>query len=584
MISVILYGRNDNYGYNLHKRAALSFNCIAEVLEDEADEILFVDYNTPNDFPTFPEAIQDTLTDKAKRRLRVLRVRPHIHDKYRVKTRLIALEPISRNIAVRRSNPANRWVLSTNTDMIFVPRHRLSLTAIVRALPAAFYHAPRIEIPETLWEGLDRTKPIDVIETVREWGSTLHLNEIVKGSPTILYDGPGDFQLMERDVLFEIQGFHEEMILGWHVDSNIAKRLLLHYGSIGDLGNDVYGYHCDHTRQITPAHSSNRTENDWRRFVDDVTRSDIPEQRDTWGCPDEEIEEIRLGRDNSTTYVSALRAAIGEPLTEPYQALYTGAEYGKSKYDPRHVLPFLADLFVCSPRNTNIGWIGRPNEMLRMFAEVWHRLGFTGRVLVDDSLAQETTLNSIIEPADTAAILARADAFVFDFPTPDSRDEVADGDGDDRQTIRLLRGFLPKIVRAEHKRLRGGVPLRQVIAINAINNDQESFVIGFVAAGLTPFGTRMRHGYVLPPAEPMRAVRELTLGRVGLALAEAGWPASGGAPEACGGRGRDQREEGRACRLLYRHPRRRAGSHPRAGRAAPRADRARPVVLAAAAQ
>ena len=57
MISAILYGRNDNYGYNLHKRAALSFNCIAEVL-DETDEIIFVDYNTPDDFPTFPEAIK----------------------------------------------------------------------------------------------------------------------------------------------------------------------------------------------------------------------------------------------------------------------------------------------------------------------------------------------------------------------------------------------------------------------------------------------------------------------------------------------------------------------------------------------
>lgn len=54
MISVILYGRNDSYGYNLHKRAALSFNCIAEMLDAPDDEILFVDYNTPDDFPTFP--------------------------------------------------------------------------------------------------------------------------------------------------------------------------------------------------------------------------------------------------------------------------------------------------------------------------------------------------------------------------------------------------------------------------------------------------------------------------------------------------------------------------------------------------
>ena len=67
MFSVIIYGRNDSHGYNLHKRAAISFNALAEVMSDPDDEILFVDYNTPDDHPTFPEAIHDTLTDKAKK-------------------------------------------------------------------------------------------------------------------------------------------------------------------------------------------------------------------------------------------------------------------------------------------------------------------------------------------------------------------------------------------------------------------------------------------------------------------------------------------------------------------------------------
>ena len=61
MISVIVYGRNDSHGYNLHKRAAISFNCIAEVLTHKDDEIIFVDCNTPDDMPTFPEAIADTV-------------------------------------------------------------------------------------------------------------------------------------------------------------------------------------------------------------------------------------------------------------------------------------------------------------------------------------------------------------------------------------------------------------------------------------------------------------------------------------------------------------------------------------------
>ncbi len=151
MISLVLYGRNDNYGYNLHKRAALSLNCMAEVLTGQDDEILFVDYNTPDDFPTFPEAIQDTLTASAKAKLRILRVRPEVHRRlFAKKTHLIALEPISRNAAIRRSNPNNRWILSSNTDMIFVPREGRSLTDAVAGLQDGFYCAPRLEIPKPL--------------------------------------------------------------------------------------------------------------------------------------------------------------------------------------------------------------------------------------------------------------------------------------------------------------------------------------------------------------------------------------------------------------------------------------------------
>ena len=107
MISIVLYGRNDNYGYNLHKRAALSLNCMAEVLTDSSDEILFVDYNTLDDFPTFPEAIRDTLTERARKMLRIFRVRPRIHQRFKSKTHLSALEPVARNVAVRRSSTSS---------------------------------------------------------------------------------------------------------------------------------------------------------------------------------------------------------------------------------------------------------------------------------------------------------------------------------------------------------------------------------------------------------------------------------------------------------------------------------------------
>src|SRR5262249_32503379 len=151
----------------------------AEALSEPEDEILFVDYNTPNDLPTFIEAIYDTLTDKAKSRLRVFRIRPELHARLVGRTHLAALEPHSRNIAIRRSNPRNRWVLLTNTDMIFIPRDKgPGLSDAVRDLPDALYILPRFELPEPLWESFPRGDPAWVMQACEELGLKLHLNEI----------------------------------------------------------------------------------------------------------------------------------------------------------------------------------------------------------------------------------------------------------------------------------------------------------------------------------------------------------------------------------------------------------------------
>ena len=128
---------------------------------------------------------------------------------------------------------------------------------------------------------------------------------------SFLYDGPGDFQLLLRDDLFENHGFNEGMLLGWHVDLNIAERMRLKYGKVGDLGQQVYGYHCDHTRQVTLMHSHARVQNDWRLWCDAVETSGIPEQAETWGCANDAIEEVRLAADPLAAYMRAHREASG---------------------------------------------------------------------------------------------------------------------------------------------------------------------------------------------------------------------------------------------------------------------------------
>jgi hypothetical protein len=503
MISIVLYGRNDSYGYNLHKRAALGLNCMAEVLSHPDDEILFVDYNTPDDHPTFPEAIADTLTARAAARLRVLRVRPPLHDRFAPRTHLKALEPVARNVAVRRSNPRNRWILSTNTDMIFVPRTAATLSDIAAELAPGFYHLPRFELPESLWEGFDRRDPAGVIESVRRFGRTLFLNEIVYGAPSIKYDAPGDFQLVARDDLFRIHGFNEEMLLGWHVDSNLAKRLFLMYGVVGDVVDRLFGYHCDHTRQITPMHRHGAPSNDQYTFIDSVTEPALPAQAATWGCPGDEIEEIRLDASASRVYLDGLAATLEGAWEQPAEAFYTPDSFGRTAYDARHVLPFLVDLFASVPRTWSVAWIGARPDTFRMFCRVWRSFG--GGPVALAAWAAPLIAPDVpagVRIATHEALDEGAHVYVFDFGAPSESGEPLGVDADPRELDRvcgsLMRESFRELVRAERARMRAGGEPRRIVCVDAVHNPYETLTREEITVALMPFASRLRHGYALP--------------------------------------------------------------------------------------
>jgi hypothetical protein len=383
MFSVILYGRNDSHGYNLHKRAAISFNALAEVMSDPDDEILFVDYNTPEDHPTFPEAIHDTLTEKAKKVMRILRVRPEQHAHLKSKTHLVALECQSRNVALRRSNPNNRWILYTNTDMLLVPRTEgESLSDILGAVPDGFYQIPRFELPEMLWEAaFDRRDPAENLRKLRDWSVRFHLNQVVHNFMPMKYDALGDFQAALREDMFAIHGFDEEMILGWHCDSNLAARLALYRGRVDTLIDKLFGYHCDHTRVAAANNKGRQTKmNDQDRYIWDISTPYLPAQAETWGWPDVTIEEVRLDRDTSYQRFTAGLDAAMEPATVPYTT--TSLEwqlYDDLSYDLTHTLPFVCDQVVTFPRSTSVMIVATRAEFVTRFAKAWQGMGFVGR-------------------------------------------------------------------------------------------------------------------------------------------------------------------------------------------------------------
>jgi hypothetical protein len=492
MISVVLYGRNDSHGYNLHKRAALSLNAIAATLDHADDEILFVDYNTPDDLPSFPEAIQDTLTPQAQARLRILRVRHARHRRLGIETRLQAIEPIARNVALRRSNPANRWVLSTNTDVVPATTRGESLSALAAGLPAGFHGAPRVDIPETLWETLDRRDAQACIAAMRDWGRRFHLDDFVRGQDFFGYDNPGDFQLAERADLVAIDGFDEAMVLGWHVDSNLARRLWLNHGPPGDLADRLVCYHCDHTRQATFGHQQATSQNSFEDFVHRVERPDLPHQRGRWGLAGEEVEEIRLPAGAGARYIAGLDAALPEPLEQPLQSRYTPESFGRSDAPAGHILPYLLDLIASQPPSTRIAWFGQDGSGLCRLVRALDGADFASKVLVEAGGEVVSGLPAdLVEPGPRDGMLAAADLVILDFTGVAGEDAALTG-----PACRLLDAFWA--VRA-HERARLADPLappRLIVGVNVVHSPFEPIFTWNLGAVKSPFSARLRHGYI----------------------------------------------------------------------------------------
>jgi hypothetical protein len=493
VISVIVYGRNDTHGYNLHRRAALSLNCLAETLDAPGDEIVFVDYNTPDELPTFIEALADTLTDRCLGLLRVLRVPAALHkQRFASRTHLPAIEPVARNAAVRRAHPSNRWLLSTNTDMIFLPQSDQSLSELCEQLPDAFYGLPRFELPEWLWERLPRTDPRRAISQIRRLGPGLRLDE-----PTlnewIRFDAPGDFQLILREDFIAIDGLDEEMLLGYHVDSNLNRRMLLHRGSIESLESQLAGYHCNHNRERTIYHGAARVENDAARFVFEIERADLPAQRESWGLVDAELEEVAIGDRSGESLASAVVSAIPS-IEGPPTASDTERVPFELTYDSAHVLPFIVDLFAVSPPDTVVAYIGANPSLERMLADVVAELGFAGPLEVADP-SDVSSVDRIADSADAFVVDLGVDASLVTSPPP-----TLNGYEPAPFPVRLDLVFsaLERLVELERARLGRGDHPRPLMLVHSATVFWRSYILAHLDCSYTTVHSRVRRATVRP--------------------------------------------------------------------------------------
>ena len=290
MISVVVYGRNDSHGYNLQQRATLSLNSIAQALTHPDDEIIFVDWNSEIGLPSFPVTIDDVLTDQCRSLLRIIRVPSALHQSFADgRTQKPTIEPVARNVGVRRANTRNPWILSTNTDVLL--RVDIgSLSSIAENLSGHYYATPRFEVPEWIWESLPRHDPVKAANLLEsQFAGVLPLS-VVRSSRENLFDAPGDFQLVRRKALESIGCFDETMIHGWHVDSNLAVRMARAFGEPESLEQVVQVFHCNHTRQATHFHNREDSSNSLITYVSGEVATEAKSGETDWGLPNAKLE------------------------------------------------------------------------------------------------------------------------------------------------------------------------------------------------------------------------------------------------------------------------------------------------------
>lgn len=477
MISVIIYGRNDSYSYELNRRTALGLNQLARQLDAGRDEIVFVDYATDDDLPTHPEAIADTLTPRAISLTRVIRVRPAFHRTQPPEGPPVR-EAICRNIALRRLSPGATWVLSTNPDCLLIAAGGPTLSEAAPALPPGYYGLPRFELPRFVWETLPRSNPGRAAAETLSLARALQLEERVSHYlPAVGYDAPGDFQLARAADLKALCGFDERMTQGWHIDSNMNARLALKYGLLTDLneaaGSDLKLFHAEHARRASAKHGAGRAEDPFEAFVERVAEEIPPGQAKAWGAPDETFEEFPLATPPARRLLNGRAAgAVGGPSAayiygpESHGALPRGEDLDN------HLFAFLADHLAYAPPDAAIGWFGDDAGRAARFAQRMQVAGLANPV----HMATDTSrTDAALQAADLLILDAGAD------PAP-----VAEA------------GFAA-IIHAEHARRAANKRPRRVIGLNVPHGPFEAPFLAFIPAVMTPVATRIRFGEVAAP-------------------------------------------------------------------------------------
>jgi hypothetical protein len=257
-LSVVITGRNDDYGVNFMSRVESFVRGLDYHMRDDPDflEIVMVEWNPLSD----RARLRDLLPTASNLQLRVITVPAEIHAGFQ--TTAPVLEFPAKNVGVRRA--LGRYVLVTNPDIVFGPAliSRLKQRDLEHG---TFYRTDRFDF---IGEGLQHCPPEDhgKFATAHTFQGHLSddqcywirpgtpLDDFPKSSPDRLHtNGSGDFILAARETFDSVNGLFESTTQVHHCDSISVIRLNHHRVKQSIFTAPACIFHWDHPRGQRPS-------------------------------------------------------------------------------------------------------------------------------------------------------------------------------------------------------------------------------------------------------------------------------------------------------------------------------------------
>jgi len=324
-LSLVLVGRNDNYGGDFKSRLQRCIsNAYARLKDAEIEaEIIFVNYNPVVENEPI-ESFIDWPVSEAKLTVRVITIPPEIHQSLvqsGLRKDVPVLEYLGKNAGIRRAT--GEFILSMNPDIILTKELVKELKSLNKK---RYYRADRIDFQGDLSADYQFSRVFlkghdFPISELKELPSLRFKNNLdnawkcftprISGllnrlSKTVYYNQTancfhcnvsGDFMLMHRDCWKELEGHNEMTFISLHVDSLMVVQAAQLGLSECVLKNPIY--HQEHERRYDATQRKVIFETAFRFFEEQSVKM-IQQQKpekyngEHWGLSKFELPEMKL--------------------------------------------------------------------------------------------------------------------------------------------------------------------------------------------------------------------------------------------------------------------------------------------------